>query len=178
MRHCDGTELSIDWHATWSSSSIHDLKRCDLTVTLGSTSTFTFTKQKSSIRHGWTKGIRWCLIEFGLYTHFWLSYELKTKPWCLGHWPDLWGHRLIWDLKFRYQLLCLVTADMLVFFCEALAQLGEKQRGRSPPPPAASYRSVELSLPKAYDWCISPRWRCRPRRYGSQSADQSLHDYT
>ena len=40
----------------------------------------------------------------------------KNQTQLLGHWPDFWGHRLGGGLKFGYQSLHFVTADMPVFF--------------------------------------------------------------
>ena len=54
----------------------------------------------------------------------------------LGHWPDLRGHQLTYDLKTGYRWLRLVTTYtmLLLFFCEALAQLRAKREGGAPIP--------------------------------------------
>ena len=66
------------------------------------------------------------VFQFALCGHVWRSYEPKTKP---NHLViDLTSDPLTWDLKFGYQSLRLVTADILVFD-EALSQLRAKWRG-------------------------------------------------
>ena len=52
-----------------------------------------------------------------------------------GHWPDLRGHRLTWDLIFGYQSLRLVTSNTLVFFRRSSSISGEMARGVVPTPP-------------------------------------------
>ena len=116
---------------TWR--SLHNL-----TLTSGSTLTLTFTKQnvfhstRLDERISMVSGCRLC-------GHFCRSYEHKTKTRLLGHWPDLWGHRLTWDLKFGYQSVRLVMSDTLVLFREASAQLRAKQRRGVVPPPLGRY---------------------------------------
>ena len=81
---------------------------------LWSTWNLTFSKQKvyHSTRLGKTNTM---VLWFVLCNHLCKSYSLKTKPLHLGHWPDLWHHRLTWNLKFRCQLLRLATPDTFVF---------------------------------------------------------------
>ena len=67
------------------------------------------------------------LFQWWLWDHFWRS--LKNQPPPLGHCPHLKGHQLTWDLKSGYQPLRLVTADMLAFFRETLAQSLAKRWG-------------------------------------------------
>ena len=66
--------------------------------------------------------------------HFSWSYEPKTKPRLLGHWPGLWGPRLTSDLKCWYPSLRLVTADILFFFLRSSGLIrGKTARGRINP---------------------------------------------
>ena len=76
---------------------------------------------------------RTMVLECWLYGHFWRNYEPKTKPRPLGKWPDPRGHRLTRNLKFVYQSLRLVTADMLVFFRKPPYQWAKWRGGCTPP---------------------------------------------
>ena len=88
---------------------------------LGLRSTWNLTFPKQKVYHSTRLGKTNTMVsEFLLCEHFCRSYLLKTKPLHLCHWPDLWRHRLAWDLKFRYHSLRLVTLDRLVFFSEKL----------------------------------------------------------
>ena len=92
-----------------------DLASRDLTLTWGQHEPWPFINKKVyySTRLGkMNTMVPECLI----CEHCCRSYSLKIEPLHLGHWPDLWRHRLTWDLKFRYQSLRLVTPDTLVFF--------------------------------------------------------------
>ena len=141
----------INWYVTWSLSSIHDLRGCDLTLTSGSTLTLTYTKQ--NVYHSTRRYERITMVlEFWACGHFWWSYEPKSKPQPLGHWPDLWGHRRTWDVKFWYQLLRFVTADTLIFR-ETLGQLGAKrwEGATTPYRPKVCRKPLSVTSDECYD---------------------------
>ena len=110
-----------------SLSLIHDLRGCDLTLTSGSTFTLTFTKQNVYRSTRFDERIT-MVPAFWLYGHFWRRCEPTTKPRPLGHWPDLWGHRLTWELKFGHKSLRLVKADITAFPRSSSSIRGETAR--------------------------------------------------
>ena len=120
-RHCHGTELpnQLTRYVTWPLSSIHGLKGCDLTLTSESNLTLTSTMKQKVYHSTWLDERITMVLKSWPCIHFCRSYEPNTKPRPLGHWPNLWGHRLTWNLKFGHQSLRLVSANMLVFFREA-----------------------------------------------------------
>ena len=91
-----------------------DLGSRDLTLIWGQPETWLFLNKKYIIRRVLARGTGWCQ-HFCSAIIFSRNYSLKTKPLHLCHWPDLWRHRLPWDLNFKYQSLRLVTPDTLVF---------------------------------------------------------------
>ena len=90
-----------------------DLTSRELTLTLGQHETWPLLNKKYIIRRVLRRQTRSC--QKFCFASIFVEVLLKIKPLHLGHWPDLWRHRLIWDLKFRYQSLRLVTPDTLVF---------------------------------------------------------------
>ena len=129
--------FQIDWYAVLFPLLNPWPEEGDLALTSESTLTLTFTKQKIYHLKRLDERIK-MVLDFGSAATFGRNQEPKTKPRPLGHWLDLCDHRLTWDIKFSYQSLRLVTTEML-FFLEALAQLGAKRREWVVPPRPGPY---------------------------------------
>ena len=116
----------IDWYATWPPSSIHDLKRYDLTLTSGLTLNLTFTRQRmhhsTRLDERMTKTLKFCP-----YAYVSRSFEKKTTFGSLS-----WPLRLLVDLKPEVWIPIAASRNgwHARFFRDALAQLGAKRRRR------------------------------------------------
>ena len=109
---------------------------------------------------------RRCIVFRRPYGMFWslnrgsslLRYEVIDEfaflP-CLGHWPDLRGHRLTQDLKLGCQWLRVVTSNTLVFN-QSSSSIRSQTRGESrqppPPPPLVPWRMAK--------WWVPARVKC------------------
>ena len=111
----------IDWDATWSPSQSMVWRGVTWPWPRSQRGLWLLPNKKYIICRGLMRWLQWCLNFSSTIT--WRSYESKTKPRPFCHWCDLRAHRLTWDLKFGYQSLCLVMADM-IFFRDPVAQLG------------------------------------------------------